>query len=78
MRVAEVVTNALAQPFLIAGGKLHVSASIGAAIYPDPLPHRPDYADEAMYHAKQTGGGVRLFSRSIALENCCSPACRRY
>jgi len=34
MRVAEAITNALAQPFVIGGGKFHVSASIGAAIYP--------------------------------------------
>ena len=67
MRIGEAITTALAQPFVIGGGKFHISASIGAAIYPthgrtfSALSHA---ADEAMYHAKQTGGGVRLFSRS--------------
>ena len=67
MRIGEAITAALAQPFVIGGGKFHISASIGAAIYPthgrtfSALSHA---ADEAMYHAKQTGGGVRLFSRS--------------
>ena len=67
MRVGQSITEALAAPFIIGGGKFHVSASIGAAIYPT---HGSNFselsrsADEAMYHAKQTGGGVRLFSRN--------------
>lgn len=70
MRIGEAITTALAQPFVIGGGKFHISASIGAAIYPthgrtfSALSHA---ADEAMYHAKQTGGGVRLFSRSTVV-----------
>lgn len=70
MRVGNAILTALAQPFLIGGGKFHISASIGAAIYPahgrtfSALSHA---ADEAMYHAKQTGGGVRLFSRNTVV-----------
>ncbi len=70
MRIGEAITTALAHPFIIGGGKFHVSASIGAAIYPT---HGRNFselsrcADEAMYHAKQTGGGVRLFSRSTVV-----------
>ncbi len=70
MRIGEAITTALAQPFVIGGGKFHISASIGAAIYPthgrtfSDLSHA---ADEAMYHAKQTGGGVRLFSRNTVV-----------
>ena len=70
MRIGEALTTALAQPFTIGGGKFHISASVGAAIYPthgrtfSELSH---CADEAMYHAKQTGGGVRLFSRSTVV-----------
>ncbi len=70
MRVGEAITNALAQPFVIGGGKFHVSASVGAAIYPTHGRTFSDLsraADEAMYHAKQTGGGVRLFSRSTVV-----------
>ena len=70
MRIGEALTVALAKPFIIGGGKFHISASVGAAIYPthgrtfSELSHS---ADEAMYHAKQTGGGVRLFSRHTAV-----------
>ena len=70
MRIGEALTVALAKPFIIGGGKFHISASVGAAIYPthgrtfSELSHS---ADEAMYHAKQTGGGVRLFSRYTAV-----------
>ncbi len=70
MRVGQAITEALAAPFIIGGGKFHVSASIGAAIYPT---HGASFselsrsADEAMYHAKQTGGGVRLFSRNTVV-----------
>ena len=70
MRVGQAITDALAAPFIIGGGKFHVSASIGAAIYPT---HGASFselsraADEAMYHAKQTGGGVRLFSRNTVV-----------
>lgn len=70
MRVGQAITEALARPFIIGGGKFHVSASIGAAIYPT---HGTSFselsrsADEAMYHAKQTGGGVRLFSRNTVV-----------
>lgn len=70
MRIGEAITNALAQPFVIGGGKFHVSASIGAAIYPThgrSFSELSRAADEAMYHAKQTGGGVRLFSRSTVV-----------
>ena len=70
MRIGVAITAALAHPFIIGGGKFHVSASIGAAIYPA---HGATFsellraADEAMYHAKQTGGGVRLFSRNTVV-----------
>ena len=70
MRIGEAITTALAQPFVIGGGKFHVSASVGAAIYPThgrTFSELSRAADEAMYHAKQTGGGVRLFSRNTVV-----------
>ena len=70
MRVGQKITDALAPPFIIGGGKFHVSASIGAAIYPThgkTFSELSRAADEAMYHAKQTGGGVRLFSRNTVV-----------
>ena len=70
MRIGQAITEALARPFIIGGGKFHVSASIGAAIYPthgSSFSELSRSADEAMYHAKQTGGGVRLFSRNTVV-----------
>lgn len=58
MTVAEKIRSALNQPFELAGHNLHISASIGIAIYPE---HGNDEfllcknADIAMYHAKKKG-----------------------
>ena len=57
--VAEKIRAALDRPFDLAGHRVHVSPSIGVALYPD---HGDDYkqliryADEAMYDAKKNGG----------------------
>jgi len=57
--VAEKIRDALEQPFMLAGQRLHVSASIGIAIHPE---HGQDgealvrHADESMYRAKADGG----------------------
>jgi diguanylate cyclase (GGDEF)-like protein/PAS domain S-box-containing protein len=62
--VAQKILSTLEQPFLLAGHQLHISASIGIAIYPD---HGEDEqlliksADQAMYQAKH-GGGSALIS----------------
>ena len=58
LQVAEELRQALAQPFVIEGHELSISASIGIALYPD---HGADaeelsrHADIAMYRAKQDG-----------------------
>jgi diguanylate cyclase (GGDEF)-like protein len=70
MKMGEAVTQAMAEPFELVGGKFHLSASIGAAIFPvhgETFSDLSRAADEAMYAAKQTGGGVRLFSRSTVV-----------
>ena len=66
--VAEKIRVSLARPFDLAGHRVHVSPSIGIALYPD---HSGDgkqlirYADEAMYDAKKRGGNrVQLTSRT--------------
>jgi diguanylate cyclase (GGDEF)-like protein len=67
MKLGEAVGEAMKEPFVIAGGKFHLSASIGAAIFPThgtTFSELSRSADEAMYHAKNTGGGARLFSRA--------------
>lgn len=64
--VAEKIRHALNQPFILAGQHLHISSSIGLAIYPE---HGDDgktlvkNADTAMYYAKEGGrNNVRLFN----------------
>ncbi|MDQ3399015.1 MAG: diguanylate cyclase, partial [Deinococcota bacterium] len=56
--VAQKILDSLAQPFLLAGHKLTVSASIGIASYPDDAQEAEALihcADTAMYRAKQLG-----------------------
>ncbi|MGL5002807.1 MAG: sensor domain-containing phosphodiesterase, partial [Casimicrobium sp.] len=70
MKLGEAVVESMKEPFVIAGGKFHLSASIGAAIFPTHGSTFSDLsraADEAMYHAKNTGGGARLFSRATVV-----------
>jgi diguanylate cyclase (GGDEF)-like protein len=63
--VAAKIRAAVDRPFELAGRLLHVSASIGAAIYPE---HAEDdkqlmrLADDAMYGAKRQGGNRVLMS----------------
>lgn len=63
--VGEKIRNALIQPFELAGHTLHISSSIGVAVYPE---HGADEklltksADIAMYHAKKNGrDNVKLY-----------------
>jgi diguanylate cyclase (GGDEF)-like protein len=70
--LGETITKAMAEPFNLLGAKFHISASIGAAIFPA---HGATFstlsraADEAMYQAKHSGGGVHVFSSStVAFE----------
>ncbi|CAG0995013.1 partial putative signaling protein, partial [Methylophilaceae bacterium] len=63
--VGEKIRNALIQPFELAGHTLHISSSIGVAVYPQ---HGADEkllvksADIAMYHAKKNGrDNVKLY-----------------
>ncbi|WP_301584859.1 sensor domain-containing diguanylate cyclase [Halomonas alkaliantarctica] len=69
--VANQLCNSLAEPFLLAGHRVSISASIGVAMYPlhaseeAALVHR---ADEAMYMAKAKGRNQAvLYSAALAL-----------
>ena len=56
--VAEKIRSALIQPFNLAQQSLFISCSIGIALYPEHAKDEKemmDYADIAMYQAKQTG-----------------------
>lgn len=66
--IANKLRKVIAKPYLIAGLNLQVSSSIGVACYPDNGEQAIDlvqYADQAMYLAKNNGGDrVVLYSSS--------------
>jgi diguanylate cyclase (GGDEF)-like protein len=56
--VAEKIRNALNLPFELAQQSLRISCSIGISLYPDHADNEEvlmNYADMAMYQAKQAG-----------------------
>ena len=58
MQVAEALIARLAEPFLLTAGAGRISASIGLALYPlhtENAEALVQYADTAMYAAKQAG-----------------------
>jgi diguanylate cyclase (GGDEF)-like protein/PAS domain S-box-containing protein len=70
--IAEKIRVALGHPFELAGHSVHISPSIGIALFPE---HGDDYkqliryADEAMYDAKKNGGNrSRISSRPSILK----------
>ena len=72
IQVAEKVLYALSQPFELAGHRIHISSSIGVAVYPE---HGGDEklltknADTAMYYAKNAGrNNVKLYRPDMAIE----------
>ncbi len=65
IKVAEKILESILQPFELAGHSIHISSSIGIALYPE---HGSDgkmlvkNADTAMYHAKNSGrSNVKLY-----------------
>jgi diguanylate cyclase (GGDEF)-like protein/PAS domain S-box-containing protein len=72
LRVAEKVLYSLNQTFVLAGHSIHISASIGVAVYPE---HGSDEkmltknADVAMYYAKSSGrNNVKLYTPDMKTE----------
>jgi diguanylate cyclase (GGDEF)-like protein/PAS domain S-box-containing protein len=68
-KVAKRVLESVAQPMLLDGREVVVTASAGMAIYPDDgedLDSLLKNADAAMYHAKETGkNAVRAYRSSL-------------
>ena len=68
LAVAEKIRLALSLPFELAGQSLHISASIGVAVYPE---HGGDEksllknADTAMYYAKEAGRNKVMIFESV-------------
>ncbi|HEY4999672.1 MAG TPA: PAS domain S-box protein, partial [Usitatibacter sp.] len=69
-RVARLILGEVRRPFHVEGHELHVSGSLGLAIYPEDGADAETLlknADAAMYHAKELGrNGFRLFSSELA------------
>ncbi|WNH51353.1 putative bifunctional diguanylate cyclase/phosphodiesterase [Stenotrophomonas oahuensis] len=67
--VAERILASVAEPFFIDALELHVSTSIGIALYPDDAANERElmaHADAAMYHTKDTGrNGYTFFTESL-------------
>ncbi|GEM_PF-935714 len=66
--LASKLVQILAQPFELAGRKLHLGASVGVAIYPQhgAVEALMRHADLAMYEAKRLGGGrATLFTPAL-------------
>ena len=58
MMVAEKIRHALSQPFDLVGQRMHISSSVGIAVYPEHGKNEKTLvknADIAMYHAKKSG-----------------------
>lgn len=74
--IATKILTALSEPYEIGGQTLHISASIGIAIFPDDGSNPAaiiEHADAAMYHAKSAGRANFHFYQSAmtskAVEN---------
>ena len=62
--LASKLVDAIAQPFVIANHNFHIGVSIGISMYPADGETQEELirkADQAMYAAKQTGGGTYRF-----------------
>lgn len=70
LMVAEKIRHALNQPFALAGQSLHISSSIGIALYPEHGDNETELskcADIAMYQAKNSGrNNVQIFRPAMA------------
>lgn len=60
-RVSQRMLDAMAEPFVIEGQEIHVTASIGISVYPDDGRTLLRNADIALYRAKGKGGNNYQF-----------------
>jgi diguanylate cyclase (GGDEF)-like protein/PAS domain S-box-containing protein len=65
LRMAERLRRAMTMPVAIGGNEIPVGASLGVSVFPSDGATPAELvraADMAMYHIKNTGGGVHFFS----------------
>ena len=72
-QIASRILKSLLEPFVISLQELHISASIGIAMYPEDSETASEllrYADIAMYHAKKLGRNTfQFYSRKMNEES---------
>ena len=76
-KIAHLVISRLEEPFILNGQELFISASIGISIFPNDgteLSELLGHADQAMYSAKQKGGGKYAFYTDIRRGSNLRPA----
>ena len=59
--LARLILNKLADPFIVQGNEVFMTASMGIAYYPGDAPNVIDLirnADAALYHSKKNGGNI--------------------
>jgi diguanylate cyclase (GGDEF)-like protein len=65
-RVSQRILDTVAQPFVVDGQELHITASIGISVYPDDGRTLLRNADIAMYRAKEKGkNNFQFYSAQI-------------
>ncbi len=71
--IARKIVDSFRKPFMIAGGELKTTTSVGISIYPDDgteIDTLLRYADMAMYHAKESGRNTyRFYDPSINIRS---------
>ncbi len=68
VRIAEMITTAIAEPIVLDDQPWEISASIGISMCPQDgyaIDRLIEWADEAMYRAKQSGAGYTFFRAVI-------------
>ncbi len=63
-KLARLLLDRLAEPFVVQGHEVFMTASMGIAMYPTDAPNVIDLirnADAALYHAKKTGGNIHSY-----------------
>jgi diguanylate cyclase (GGDEF)-like protein/PAS domain S-box-containing protein len=63
-KFARLVLDRLAEPFIVQGHEVFMTASMGIALYPSDAPNVIDLirnADAALYHAKKMGGNLHSY-----------------
>lgn len=69
LMLAEKIHGLIKQPFELSGCRLHISSSIGVAIYPDHAAEEQElihHADIAMYYAKKRdNGSVQIYKAGM-------------